>query len=129
MTRQLIIGVDFDGTIVEHEYPYIGEGVPGAIETVKYCIEEGAKIVLWTMRSGLALEEAVAYLKGAGVELWGVNKNPVQKTWTTSPKAYCNIYVDDAALGCPLVHGVSARPYVDWDKVRPILTDLIEEYK
>ena len=46
-----IIGIDFDGTIVEHEYPLIGNPVPGALETMKDLIASGHKIILWTMRS------------------------------------------------------------------------------
>ena len=48
-----IIGIDFDGTIVEHKYPEIGNPVPGALETMKDLIQQGHKIILWTMRSGI----------------------------------------------------------------------------
>ncbi len=126
--RNLIIGVDFDGTIVEHEYPAIGAAVPGAIETLRECVTRGADLILWTMRSGDSLREAVAFLNDNGVKLFGVNENP-ETNWTTSPKAYCHVYVDDAALGCPMITRgdgfAGKRSCVDWSKVAPVLFDLI----
>ena len=127
----LIIGVDFDGTIVEHMYPAIGAAVPGAIETLKACTSRGARLILWTMRDdrgedGPVLSEAVAYLKRAGVDLWGVNSNPEQD-WSASPKAYCHIYVDDASAGCPLVTVGANRKVADWEILAPILLRKIDE--
>lgn len=121
----LIIAVDFDGTIVEHRFPDLGKPVPGAIETMKECIALGARIILWTMRSDTEpepyLTHAVDYLKKNGIELFGVNKNP-ETDWSTSPKAYAHIYVDDSALGCPLIQSTSSgRPMVDWSVVRQVL--------
>lgn len=57
------------------------------------------------------------------VPLFGINENPEQHTWTTSPKPYCHIYIDDAALGCPLKYDVnlSNRPFVDWMEVENTL--------
>ena len=114
----LVIGVDFDGTIVEHQYPRIGPPVPGALETLRQLERSGNKLVLWTMRSGYELEDAVSYLQANGVTLWGINTNPEQDNWTTSPKAECNVYIDDAGFGCPLVYPTDeGRPYVDWEAV------------
>jgi hypothetical protein len=75
------------------------------------------------MRSGETLNDAVRYLTENGVELAGVNENPSQKSWTTSPKAYAQLYIDDAALGCPLVFAreFSDRPFVNWGEVRSVL--------
>ena len=72
------------------------------------------------MRSGETLQEAYDYLKDNGIELFGVNKNPEQN-WSTSPKAYCHVYIDDAALGCPLIRKFNQRPMVFWPKVREFL--------
>jgi len=121
--QQVIIGVDFDGTVVRHRYPEVGEPCDGALEVLRECVRKGAKIVLWTMRSGSSLVDACMYLKDAGIDIWGVNKNPHQHTWTQSPKAYCNIYIDDAALGCPLINVPGDRPYVDWEGVRTLLEE------
>ena len=115
-----VVGIDFDGTIVEHKYPEIGLPVPGALETMAELIQNGHKIILWTMRSGDTLQAAVDYLTAAGIELYGVNMNPDQH-WSTSPKAYCHVYIDDAALGCPLERLPNQRPMVYWPTVRRIL--------
>jgi hypothetical protein len=50
-----------------------------------------------------------------------INENPVQKQWTTSPKIYANIYIDNLCAGCPLIYGKSDNPYVDWRIMREIL--------
>lgn len=115
----MIIAVDFDGTIVEHKYPNLGKPVPGAIKVLRVFNQLNFKVILWTMRSGKELQDAADYLIDNGIELWGINENPEQKTWTTSPKQYAQIYIDDAALGCPLVaaESTSGRPYVDWQSV------------
>ncbi len=114
MSNPLIIAIDFDGTIVTHEYPLIGKPVPGALETMKEFIAQGHKLILWTMRSGKELDEAVEYCKNNGVEFWGINENPDQKLWTTSPKAYAQIYIDDAAVNAVLRPNPGGRPYLDW---------------
>ena len=85
----------------------------------------GAKLILFTMRSdggknSDALNQAVTYLKENGIHLYGVNKNPTQVLWTSSPKAYGQIYIDDAAFGCPLIQPDGfQRPCVDWEIVGP----------
>ncbi len=118
----LPICVDFDGTIVDHVYPEIGKPVPGAIDYLKKWNNRGAKIILFTMRSGKHLYEAEEYLKEQGVVLYGSNRNPDQDDWTTSPKAYGRVYVDDAAFGCPLVtYPDFQRPCVNWTIVGPTI--------
>jgi hypothetical protein len=74
------------------------------------------------MRSGEALDAAIKWFSDNGLPLYGVGENPTQKEWTTSKKCYAHIYIDDAALGCPLVKGENGeRDYVDWDAVEKIL--------
>ena len=120
--HELVIAVDFDGTCVTHDFPKLGEEI-GAALTLKELADKGAKLILWTMRSGEPLEQAVGWFKAAGIPLWGVNENPDQKTWTQSPKAYAQIYIDDAALGAPLLldTGLSPRPFINWTEVRRAL--------
>ena len=55
----MIIAVDFDGTIVEHKYPAIGRELPFAIETLRKLQSERHKLILWTVREGVLLEEAL----------------------------------------------------------------------
>ena len=134
----LVVGVDMDGTIVEHFFPEIGPPVPGAIEWMKRWQAAGAELILWTMRSDgrvgegrendNVLSEAVEYCRMNGIEFYGINTNPTQASWTGSPKAYCHLYVDDAAYGCPLIPGIHGeRPMVDWSVVGPAVMKLLEE--
>lgn len=117
----MVIALDFDGTVVTHEYPYVGEDV-GAVPVLKELIAAGHQLILFTMRSGKLLDDALAWFERNGIELYAVNENPEQKSWTSSVKVHANIYIDDCALGCPIrfEDGVR-RPFVDWQKVRDIL--------
>ena len=129
----MYIGIDFDGTIVEHCYPEIGKPVPGAFKWMKEFQAAGAKLILWTMRSddpknGNTLTDAVEFCRKHGIEFFGVNINPTQHTWTSSRKAYCHVYIDDAAFGCPLKESprMGGRPMVDWDSVGPAVMKMLE---
>lgn len=134
----MIIAIDFDGTIAEHEFPEIGAAVPGAFEWMKRWQEAGAKLILWTMRSdgrsadgkrenGPVLTEAVEFCRANGVEFYGVNCNPGQASWTQSPKVYAHVYVDDAGINCPLRESRKSggRPMVDWAAVGPAVLEFI----
>lgn len=114
----LYIAVDFDGTCVTHEYPYIGQDV-GAVPVLRELVEQGHHLILYTMRSGKLEKEAIAWFKEHGLPLYSVNSNPTQKKWTKSPKVHADVYIDDGALGVPLIRSITtSRPYVDWVKVR-----------
>lgn len=126
----MYICIDFDGTLVDHCYPGIGEPVPGAIDWLKRLQRYGVKLILFTMRSDRPgeplLTDAVNFLLGHGIKLYGVNENPDQKSWTDSPKAYGDLYIDDAAFGCPLVHPRGfERPCVNWKKVGPKVEKIV----
>lgn len=114
--KPLIIAVDFDGTMVTHEYPFIGKDI-GAPPVLRTLIKRGFKIILFTMRSGADLDEAVKWCTDNDIRLYGVNENPYQSSWTKSPKPYAHVYIDDASLGVPLVHPLQGRSYVDWKQV------------
>jgi len=124
--KKIAICIDFDGTCVSHEFPNVGENI-GAVEVLRELINAGHHLILFTMRSNSSkrkyLDEALDWFNDNEIELYGIQSNPTQHAWTSSPKAYGQIYIDDAALGCPLKHdeNISLRPFVDWDKVREIL--------
>lgn len=122
------IAVDFDGTIVEHKYPLIGPEVPGAFDCLKGWQKAGHSIVLWTMRSDdppkgrRVLSDAVEFCKSKGLEFESVNEGKGDRGWTSSPKVYAHIYIDDAAIGCPLRDSITTdRPCVDWSVVGPMV--------
>jgi len=132
------ICIDFDGTCVTHEFPKVGKDI-GAIPVLNKIADAGHNIILFTMRSdteevtsndygihkqaGDYLTDAVNWFIDNHIPLHGINVNPTQHTWTKSPKAYGQLYIDDAALGCPLLYDpeISDRPFVDWDKVEEML--------
>jgi hypothetical protein len=123
MSKNRIVAVDFDGTCVRHEYPEIGQEVPHVVEVLKKLNENDVRIILWTIRSGEYLQDAVNWFVARGIKLWAVNKNPQQRFWSKSPKAYAPVYVDDAALGCPLIfpEDGNSRPYADWVAIEKLL--------
>lgn len=98
----MTIAVDFDGTIVEHEYPKIGKPIPFAIDVLKKLqYEEHHMLILWTVREGTLLDEAVEYCKNKGLEFYAVNKNFPEETLEPgiSRKIVADIYIDDRNLG------------------------------
>ena len=117
----MIIAVDFDGTCVTHEYPRMGRNI-GAQAVLYKLIERGDQLILYTMRSGDRLEAAVRWFRENRIPLFGVNENPTQKEWTTSPKIYAHLYIDDAAFGAPLSKGREGeRPHLNWTIVAEAL--------
>lgn len=98
----MIIAVDFDGTIVTHAYPQIGKPIPFAIETLrKLQSEDHHQIILWTVREGKLLDEAVEYCKSKGLEFYAVNSNyPEEVGEHLSPrKLTADLWIDDRNLG------------------------------
>jgi len=120
--KNIVIAVDFDGTCVAHEFPNEGRDI-GAVPVLRRLVAEGHKLVLFTMRSGAYLETAVQWFLKNDVKLWGVQYNPDQALWTSSNKCYAQLYIDDAALGAPLMRdeSISERPFIDWSAVEKIL--------
>ena len=99
----MIIAIDFDGTIVEHRYPSIGRELPFAIETLKKLSEEGHRLILWTVREGRLLEEAVAFCRERGLEFYAVNRDYPEeeknKNNHFSRKLKADLWIDDRNLG------------------------------
>lgn len=96
-----VIAVDFDGTIVTHEYPRIGKEIPFAIETLLQLQRDGYRLILWTVRSGKLLQEAVDYCQSRGLEFYAVNANFPNEEMDAgdSRKVNANIYIDDRNVG------------------------------
>ena len=121
MPSQPIIAVDFDGTCVTHEYPYMGRDI-GAVPVLRELADAGYRLILHTMRSGRLAKSAAEWFNENGIPLYAVNSNPEQKSWTDSPKVYADLYIDDSALGIPLKMTPDVtRPFVDWEGVRELL--------
>ena len=97
----LTIAVDFDGTIVEHDYPSIGKEMLFAFDTLKAMQGKGHKLILWTFREGELLQEAVDYCKQNGIEFYAVNRSyPEEKLdANTSRKINADLFIDDRNVG------------------------------
>ena len=86
----MIIAVDFDGTIVNHEYPEIGSEIPFATTYIRKLIEEQHQVILWTVRRGKLLQDAVDWCKERGIEFYAVNKSyPEEETGEGYAKNQC----------------------------------------
>ena len=110
------IAVDFDGTIVEHKYPEIGKEIPFATSTLRMLAEQRHQIILWTVRRGELLEEAVEWCRERGVEFYAVNKNFPEES-VDNNGGYCKInaelFIDDRNLG-----GIP-----DWGTIYKVITE------
>ena len=98
----MTIAIDFDGTIVEHRYPQIGPEIPFAIDTLKMLMQERHRLILWTVREGRLLEEAVEWCRRRGVEFYAVNQDypeeeKADKGFSRTLKA--DLFIDDRNLG------------------------------
>jgi len=95
------IAVDFDGTIVDHEYPKIGKEKLLAFQTLKQLEKRGVRLILWTFRTGKELEEAVEFCRNKGIEFYAVNCNYPGEIFdeSISRKIDADIYIDDKNVG------------------------------
>lgn len=125
------ISVDFDSTVVISQYPNIGMDNGNVVSILKRWIEEyNVGIILYTMRDGKSLEEAVNWFKEREIPLYGIGENPTQHNWTTSRKCYSIFCIDDHNIGVPLINDKeNGKLYVDWDKVNDIVEPMLKEIK
>ena len=110
------IAVDFDGTIVEHKYPEIGNERPFATYTLRKLIEDRHRLILWTVRRGKELQEAVDWCKERGVEFYAVNRNFPEETVEPHggySKINAELFIDDCNLG-----GIP-----DWGKIYHMINE------
>lgn len=131
-SNKFVIGLDFDSSIVKWAFPNIGEPIPGAFEWLHKFQDIGILFVLNTMRSnnegnGNVLKEAVDFVESKGIKLYGINNNPDQNGRDLSNKVLADLYIDDLAVGCPLIYEEGQpKPYVDWSKVGPMILERLE---
>lgn len=113
----MTIAVDFDGTIVTHEYPKIGKEIPFAIQTLKMLSAEGHKLILWSVREGHLLEDAVQWCRERGLEFYAVNRDYPEETFdgnsSFSRKLKVDLWIDDRQIG--------GLP--DWGTIYRIITE------
>ena len=99
--NSLIIAVDFDGTIVEDQYPGIGPAKIFAFETLLELQKKGHRLILWTYRHGERLEEAVDFCRKNGLEFYAVNNSYPEEKFhgKVSRKINADVFIDDRSVG------------------------------
>lgn len=99
----MTIATDFDGTIVEHRYPEIGAEIPFATETLRMLINDRHKLILWSVREGKLLDEAIEWCRERGVEFYAVNRDypeeSVEGNNHFSRKVKADVFIDDRNIG------------------------------
>ena len=126
----MIIAVDFDGTIVEHRYPEIGREIPFAFDTLKLLQREGHRLILWSVREGKLLEEAVAFCREHGLEFYAVNSNyPEEKGEHQhfSRKLKADVFIDDRNVGGLPDWGMIYRMIRERIKINDLIDNLPSE--
>jgi hypothetical protein len=99
----MTIAVDFDGTIVDHRYPAIGKERPFAIETLRMLQKEGHQLILWSVREGELLDEAVQWCHEHGLNFYAVNRDYPEELPENnnhfSRKLKVDLFIDDRNIG------------------------------
>lgn len=99
----MTIAIDFDGTIVTHEYPKIGSEIPFATETLRRLIADRHRLVLWTVREGPLLNEALAWCHERGVDFYAVNRDYPEEEQQNNEhftrKLKVDLWIDDRNIG------------------------------
>ena len=129
----MTIAVDFDGTIVEHRYPEIGREIPFATDTLKMLIKEGHRLILWSVREGKLLDEAVEWCRERGVEFYAVNKDYPEEgreDKNFSRKLKVEMFIDDRNVGGLPDWGIIYKMVTEKKSYRDILLEELgkEEY-
>ena len=128
----MLIAVDFDGTIVQHEYPKIGKEIPFAIETLKRLQREHYHLlVLWTVRDGKELDEAVEFCRARGLEFYAVNASYPEEVLGEgglSRKVNADLFIDDRSLGGLPDWGVIYQMITSGKYLEPPSNEIRNEY-
>lgn len=98
-----IFAVDFDGTLIKgNTWPDLnGEMNRPMIDYLNMERSRGTKVILWTNRSGQALEDAIDICKAHGLEFDAVNENLpeiIKAYGNDSRKISADRYIDDRAI-------------------------------
>jgi len=125
-----ILAIDFDGTIVRHEFPYIGALKPNAKEVINNLYDRGFGIFIWTCRDSTFHPKLVEkfedaeptvfhvhdFLEKEGIKYDGININHPELEFHPVPKIYADIYIDDKQLG-----GIPS----DWKLIKALIDEHI----
>ena len=103
--KKLVIGLDFDGTVVKSAYPKIGKPKFLSLPILRWLMQRHT-VVLWTCRSGQHLDDALRWCRDNGLRFEFVNCNTFDRIRAYGGdcrKLSCDILVDDKAgvIVCP----------------------------
>jgi hypothetical protein len=122
----MVIYLDFDGTVVEHAFPQIGNPNPGCSNVLRKLQAAGHTIILNSVRcniGGYCLREAFEYLKAASL-IEPVTESVPEKIhppdWDLGKfKSAGHLFIDDVAGKIPLRDTVviGNSKMVDWEEV------------
>ena len=118
-----VIAIDFDDTIFYDAYPFVGEPIPKAIDTINKYYNKGHTIIIWTCREGEAAEEAILALEREGAKYHFFNNNDPDRAKlynNDSRKLGCDILIDDKSLNF-LVNGI------DWDDIDTMINYVLND--
>jgi hypothetical protein len=107
--NNVVIALDFDGTVTANNYPELGEPLPNCISVLKQLSKIG-NLVVWTCRDKFYEKDIIAWFAKHDIAIAGVNSNPFRQFKSDSPKMYYDLLIDDKAFGIPL----DDNGNVDW---------------
>ena len=110
-----VIAVDFDGTIVRHDFPEIGPEVPGALAVLDDLHEAGHTLLLHTARTEEYLFKAEEWCRAVGIHFDNYQDFIMNASWGhNNRKIAADYFIDDRGAGVPLNHDNT----VDWVEIR-----------
>ena len=88
----------------KHSYPEIGKKLPCAAVPHKLWFAARHKLILWSVREGKLLDEAVNWCKERGIEFYAVNRDYPEERGTDnnnhfSRKLKVDMFIDDRNIG------------------------------
>lgn len=113
--KPFVIAVDFDGVICEDTYPKIGKANNQMIEELIAAKNKGVKLILWTCRRGIYLNNAVSWCRKRGLEFDAVNENlpeHIEHYRGDTRKVFADLYIDDKSV-TPIDY-IVCRPDYEW---------------
>ena len=120
----MFIAVDFDGTIADYDKYGNLKVISGALEVLNLISNNGHNLILYTMRNGSYLNEAIEFCKKNDIHFAAANDNPFVDQSNFSRKVFADFYIDDRAIGCPVYYNAEGSRCADWDKIKKDLKEL-----
>jgi len=127
----MVIYLDFDGTVVEHQYPAIGAENPHAFRVIRALQVKGHHIILNTYRADIndgSLAEALDYLNSPSNGIVPIKEHTARKIHPgpfdlTESLRFEKLYIDDIAEEIPLIPNrmIANGFMVDWLAVEKVL--------